>query len=822
MNDAMRLLSNLSLCMNKGTPQFTAEPAPYNAYLTKAVKSNLCSASELTRQTTTILTMLQNLSITPDETTCTCLLSVYEATQNMEAALRLVLGGDKQESYIKQWGLRVNITIYGALLKVCASTGRGDIAQKVLDLLNDNVMAEKPDERILPDETICTCFLSVYEVTQDIEAALRLVLGDSKQESYIKQWGGRVNIIIYNALFKVCASTERGYIAQKVLDLLHANAMAEKPDEQILPNETTCTCLLTVYEAMQDMEAALRLVVLGNDKQESYIKQWGLRVNITIYGALLKVCASTGRGDIAQKVLHFLNANVMAKNPDKRILPNETICTCLLSVYEVTQDMEAALRLLYNYPWQESYIRQWGVRDSITIYGALLKVCASTGRGDIAQKVLHFLNDNVVAMKPYKRILPDETICTCFLSVYEVTQDMEAALRLVLGKQESYIKQWGVRVNIIIYNALFKVCASTERGDIAQKVLDLLHANAMAEKPDEQILPDETTCTCLLTVYEAMQDMEAALRLVLGDGKQKNYIKQWGLRVNITIYGALIKVCASTERGDIAQKVLDLLHANAMAEKPDEQILPNETICICFLSVYEAIKDMEAALRLVLGNDKQESYIKQWGVRGNIKIYGALLKVCASTRRGDIAQEVLHFLNANVVAMNPDKRILPDETICICLLSVYEATQDMEAAERLVFGDDKQESYLNQWKVTPSYLIYAHWALVGTDKMSHNIAILCNKNICQSELGLNNGSFNCHVGAIFNIKNREAFKGVPFKFALALYQYHSKKTTITEVITGYNLSHKLRGQFISYLKKIGLEVQIDKNNSGRLIIPANS
>ena len=820
MNDAMRLLNNLSLCVNKGTPQFTAEPAPYNAYLTKAVKSNLCSASELTRQTTTILSMLRSLRITPDETTCTCLLTVYEATQDMEAALRLVLSDGKQESYIKQWRVMVNIKIYGALLKVCASTERGDIAQKVLNLLHVNAMAEKPDERILPNETICTCLLSVYEATQDMEAALRLVLGYGKQESYIKQWGLGVNIIIYNALFKVCASTERGDIAQKVLDLLHANAMAEKSDERILPNETTCTCLLTVYEAIQDMEAALRLV-LGDGKQKSYIKQWGVRVNITIYGALIKVCASTGCGDIARVILDLLDANAMAEKPDEQILPDETICTCLLSVYEVTQDMEAALRLLYSYRWQESYIRQWGVRDNITIYGALLKVCASTGRGDIAQEVLHFLNDNVVAMKPDKRILPNETICTCFLSVYEVTQDMEAALRLVLGygKQESYIKQWGVRVNTTIYGALLGVCASTGRGDIAKVILDLLDANATAKEPDKRILPDETTCTCLLTVYEATQDMKAALRLVLGDGKQKSYIKQWGLRVNITIYGALLKVCASTKRGDIARVILDLLDANAMAGKPDEQILPNETICTCLLTVYEAIQDMEAALRLLYNYHWQESYIRQWGVRDNITIYGALLKVCASTGRGDIAQKVLHFLNNNVVAMKPDKRILPDETICTCFLSVYEATQDMEAAERLVFGDYKQESYLNLWKVTPSHLIYAHWALVGTDKMSHKIAILCKKNICKSELGLNNGSFNCHVGAIFNTKNREAFKGVPFKFALALYQYHSKKTTITEVITGYNLSHKLRSQFMQFFKDACKKnVKVHKTNPGVLIL----
>ena len=820
MNDAMRLLSNLSLCMNKGTPQFTAEPTPYNAYLTKAVKSNLCSVSELTWQTTTILTMLRNLSITPDETTCTCLLSVYEATQDMEAALRLVLGDGEQESYIKQWGLMVNITIYGALLKVCASTGRGDIAKVILNLLHANAMAEKRNEQILPDETICTCLLTVYEVTQDMETALRLVLGDDKQESYIKQWGVRVNIIIYNALLKVCASTVRGDIAQEVLHFLNDNVVAMKPNKRILPNETTCTCLLTVYEATQDMDAALRLV-LGGGKQESYITQWGLRVNITIYGALIKVCASTRRGDIAQKVLDLLDDNAMAEKPDERILPNETICTCFLSVYEVTQDMEAALRLLYSYRWQESYIRQWGVRDSITIYGALLKVCASTGRGDIAQEVLHFLNDNVVAMKPDKRILPDETICTCFLSVYEVTQDMEAALRLLYSYrwQKSYIKQWGLRVNIIIYNALFKVCASTERGDIAQKVLDLLHANAMAEKPDEQILPDETTCTCLLTVYEATQDMEAALRLVLGDGKQKSYIKQWELRVNITIYGALLKVCASTKRGDIARVILDLLDANAMAGKPDEQILPNETICTCLLTVYEAIQDMEAALRLLYNYRWQESYIRQWGVRDNITIYGALLKVCASTKRGDIARVILDLLDANAMEEKPDEQILPNETICTCLLSVYEATQDMEAAERLVFGNDKQESYLNRWKVTPSYLIYAHWALVGTDKMSDKIAILCNKNICQSELGLNNGSFNCHVGAIFNTKNREAFKGVPFKFALALYQYHSKKTAITEVITGYNLSHKLRSQFMQFFKDACKKnVKVHKTNPGVLIL----
>ena len=162
--------------------------------------------------------------------------------------------------------------------------------------------------------------------------------------------------------------------------------------------------------------------------------------------------------------------------------------------------------------------------------------------------------------------------------------------------------------------------------------------------------------------------------------------------------------------------------------------------------------------------------------------------------------------------------MLPDSITAELLLNIFKTTNNVAAANQLVFGTS------NDLGVPANFIMYANWALVGKGQFSENLNDLCARGICDSKKGLFGDVLDCHAGRIFNqLEQQDAAFSVPFKFAKALYEYHCQQNAnISQIITGYRSGNKLRSQFILYFKKIGLEVQIDENNSGRLIISANS
>ena len=282
----------------------------------------------------------------------------------------------------------------------------------------------------------------------------------------------------------------------------------------------------------------------------------------------------------------------------------------------------------------------------------------------------------------------------------------------------------------------------------------------------------------------------------------------------------------ATQIDYIVRMLLQHIEKNKFLELPDEQMLPNEITVINLLGIYKVRKKPSAAKHLVLGLD---SLIKRWGVPLNIKICNALLGVCANLDEeqiteeikkeiDDIVKKVLQSIKDNKMLASPSEQILLYSFTAELLLNIFKTTNNVAAAKQLIFGTS------NDLDVPVNFTMYANWALVGKGQFSENLNDLCARGICDSKKGLFDDVLDCHAGSIFNqLEQKDAAFAVPFEFAKALYEYHyQQNANISKIITGYRSGNKLRSQFILYFKKIGLEVQIDKNNQGVLIISANS
>ncbi|MCL1079489.1 hypothetical protein D5R81_02455 [Parashewanella spongiae] len=702
---------------------------------------------------------------------------------------------------------------------------------KHLQHLSENDLAQQAEKiialmramKVTPDDISCINLLTVYGVTKQFEAAERLILGNKHGRSYISKWEVAINIKVYNAFLGVCAETQQFKAAQQVLTILRDNARAMRPKKQIKPNAITCVALLTVYAATKQFEAAERLV-LGNEHGRSYISKWKGAVNIKVYNAFLGVCAKTQQFEAAQQVLSILKDNTKAMWPKDEIWPDAITCMDLLTVYAATKHFKAAERLILGNEHVRSYISEWKIAVNIKVYGAFLGVCAQTQQFKAAQKVLTILEDNARSMWPKDEIWPDDITCIDLLTVYAATKHFKAAERLVLGNEHgrSYMSEWEVAVNIKVYSAFLDVCAQTQQFEAAQKVLTILKDNVRARRPKDEIWPNAITCTNLLTVYGATKQFKAAERLVLGNEHGRSYISEWKGAVNIKVYNAFLGVCAQTEQFEAAQKVLTILKDNVRAKWPKEQIKPDVITCIELLTVYAATKQFEAAERLVMG---ERSYMSEWNVAINIKVYNAFLGVCAQTEQFKAAQKVLTILKDNLRAIQPKDQIKPDAITCVALLTVYAATKQFEAAERLVFGNEQEKSYLLEWKITPNFLIYAYWALVNENDFDKSLDKLCRLDLCQKRLGLVGSFFNCHVDSIFSCSLSKGISyGVPFEFAKALYKYHCRRkgrSAIKKIITGHHLGQTLKTNFISFLKEEHqLEFKPCASNTGIIEVKA--
>ncbi|MCL1080232.1 hypothetical protein D5R81_09695 [Parashewanella spongiae] len=142
--------------------------------------------------------------------------------------------------------------------------------------------------------------------------------------------------------------------------------------------------------------------------------------------------------------------------------------------------------------------------------------------------------------------------CTLLLKLIKLNLNFSDAKKLVLGNaaEASVMQQWGIKPNVAIYSAFISVCAKTDQFDSAWQ---LVCGDKPVMAPHLPLKSNQITCMNLLTACAEAGHYAEAKSLVLGDGDgdtdTTNLMQQWGIKPDVAIYNAFIKVCINSSFG---------------------------------------------------------------------------------------------------------------------------------------------------------------------------------------------------------------------------------------------------------------------------------
>ncbi|MCL1077416.1 hypothetical protein D5R81_05730 [Parashewanella spongiae] len=740
--------------------------AIYNAFITVCAKTGqFDSAWQLVCGDKPV--MAPHLLLKANQITCMNLLTACAEARRYAKAKSLVLGdGDTTTaSLMQQWGIKPDVAIYNAFITVCAKTGQFDSAWQLV-CGDKSLMA--PHLLLKANQITCTNLLTACAETGRYAEAKSLVLGDGNTAtiSFMQQWGIKPDVAIYNAFITVCAKTDQFNSAWQ---LVCGDKSLMAPHLSLKANKITCINLLTACAELERYAEAKSLV-LGDGDTDSLMQQWGIKPDVGIYSAFITVCARTDQFDSAWQ-LTCGGKPVMA--PHLPLKANQITCTNLLTACAETGRYAEAKSLVLGDGNTVSLMQRWGIKPNVPIYCAFIMVCAKTSQFDSAWQLV--CGDKPV-MAPHLPLKADSITCINLLRACAETGRYAEAKSLVLGDGDkttaSLMQQWDIKPDAAVYSAFITVCAKTGQFDSAWQ---LVCGDKPVMAPHLPLKADKITCINLLTACAEVGRYAEAKSLVLGDGNTTttSLMQQWGIKPNVAIYNAFITVCAKTGQFDSAWQ---LVCGDKPVMAPHLSLKACQITCMNLLTACAEAGRYAEAKSLVLGDGDTDttSLMKQWGIKPDVAIYNAFIKVCIKAKEFDA--EIWYL-----------------------------------------------EKIMNECNMSTPSQIHAQLAPLEKDNFASMIDKGITQGIYKKNVGLMNHCIDLHMDKIFEGHSDDGthIRGVPLAFAKLLFCYHKQNNEpkITSIITGYHGNNTLKNGMISFLKdEFELEFIEDRFNSGRIVL----
>ena len=481
----------------------------------------------------------------------------------------------------------------------------------------DNIMNIINELNIIPDKLFCQSMLNIYLETNQFEKATSLIIGSENKSSLVTEWDIQIDIQSYNTYILICAKNKKTECAERVLRLLINNFRSEKPNKEILPNHFTCKSLLELYVQSELFEPAKRLI-LGDEKIQSYRKEWKLNDDIFYYNLFIQICAKTKNYEATQEVISIINNNLSRKSPLKSVFPNDYTCANLLTAYAETKSIESAKELLLGCSKTKSYISKWNIRKKIIFYSLFFSVCEKSANYDAAAKVFLFLIENERKYHPNKEIMVNTTTLCNFLMVCARTKHLYLAKRIMMGGEgkESYLSEFRIRPNIQLWGAFMSVCAETGSSEDGMAAFEGVIKDARSEPPKLELKQNRGFFISSLKFCIETRKVELANQIIFGIKGKQSYISEFGVPIDIHFYCHLLSVYTKAQYSQIIEattEIFSILVANSMKDQPNKKILPNDVVCVLLMNIFGKYQLVKEADKLVFGIDEQ-SYIDLWGL----------------------------------------------------------------------------------------------------------------------------------------------------------------------------------------------------------------
>ncbi len=609
--------------------------------------------------------------------------------------------------------------------------------------------------------------------------------------------------------------TELFGFAKRALELLVSRG--------VTCNILTHNYLMKIHDKVSDIDGAKCLLKRDNLVSGNPEDWFGGDYHIGIITEYLKLCLQTERYQEAGKVI-----DALIKVTDHAALPlfefdlkNSSLVVAILSYCTAVGDFELAQKIINP---GNDYCLKWRALHDKYSYNAFLNLCIELGKYKEAKFIIDLLilNAQYHDKRVVPELLPDNITVATMLKYCICVKDYSLARLLTFGTdhQTSYISIWKIKSNESVYTSYIRVCLKTGKTQDIELVISELDKYARDENSDPSQRPTKDSCQAILEYCLETKNLGLAKELLFGVDGQVSLIRQWNIPYSILFFNLYLRVCTKAgEYEQACQEINKLISREKYALYKD--LHSDVYTASAIFEFCTAAGNVNFVKKIVFSGKADRGCVDLRDVKINSICLADYISACAELRMFQEAKEIIDEIIKSAGCGQPYLSVCPDVNIAVAILKYCEQRGgDTDLADLMVFGNEKQQSYLSKLGIEPNFRVYAQWAVVHKNNFEQALDKLVENQICVNKLGYSAGVFDTHIDSVFEKKyctfiGEEGKKlhrtpGLPSEFAEALFEYHyrGRGRNIKQVITGYHGTGALFDKFTDMLTKFKLETEV--------------
>ncbi len=635
--------------------------------------------------------------------------------------------------------------------------------------------------------------------------------------SCLKKDPGSVNAFLNN-LYDNCRDMSRlcGF-AKRALELLVSRG--------VTCNILTHTYLMKIYDKVSDIEGAECLLKRDNVVSENPEDWLGGDYHLGTITKYLQSCLQIKRYQEAGTLIDALikltdHAHAEPLRFIKRKCKNSHLVKVILEYCTAVGNFELAKKI---FDPENYYYYRWNALRNQHVYNVFLSLCLELGEYKEAESIIVLLINNTKSFHVCDmNIWPNVYLVTNMLKYCICVKDYSLARLLTFGTdhQTSYISIWKIKSNESVYTSYIRVCLKTGKTQDIELVISELDKYARDENSDPSQRPTKDSCQAILEYCLETKNLGLAKELLFGVDGQVSLIRQWNIPYSILFFNLYLRVCTKAgEYEQACQEINKLISREKYALYKD--LHSDVYTASAIFEFCTAAGNVNFVKKIVFSGKADRGCVDLRDVKINSICLADYISACAELRMFQEAKEIIDEIIKSAGCGQPYLSVCPDVNIAVAILKYCEQRGgDTDLADLMVFGNEKQQSYLSKLGIEPNFRVYAQWAVVHKNNFEQALDKLVENQICVNKLGYSAGVFDTHIDSVFEKKyctfiGEEGKKlhrtpGLPSEFAEALFEYHyrGRGRNIKQVITGYHGTGALFDKFTDMLTKFKLETEV--------------
>ncbi len=611
---------------------------------------------------------------------------------------------------------------------------------------------------------------------------------------------------------------------------------AKRALELLVSRGVTCdilthTYLMEIHDKVSDIDGAECLLKRDNVVSEHPENWLGGAHHLGTIIKYLQSCLQIKRHKDAGTLIDAL-IKLTDRKEHKHFInrkrENSSLVTVIFQYCTAVGDFELAKKIFNP---ENCYCNRWNALRNEYIYNAFLSLCLELGQYNEARSIIASLIKNTQSVHVCDmNIWPNVYLVTTMLKYCLCVKDYSLARLLTFGttEQKSYISRWKIKPNEAVYDVYIRVCMKTGETQDIELALKELSQHALDENSDPSQRPTKDSCQAILEYCLETKNLSLVKRLLFGADGVYSLIRQWNIPYSILFFNLYLRVCTKAcEYEQASEEINKLINKEKHFYKdlhPDSYTLSAiSEFCI-------AAGNVGLVKKIVFSGEADCGCVDLRDVKINSICLSDYITACAELRMFQEAGEIIGKIIKSAERRRPYLNVPPDAIIVVAILKYCERADKVDLAELMVFGNEKQQSYLSKLGIEPNFRVYAQWALVDKQHFAQALNKLVENQICVSQLGYLDGVFtsrnrysdcvfDTHIHSVFakeycihideEGKKSHRTLGLPFEFAEALFEYHfNRGRNIKKVVTGCHGTGALFDNFINVLQtKFKLEVE---------------